>query len=256
MVRHLLPSGARFIFNCYCHHSSLVLRYGDGADNIIHSIEGLIQGYPLAIVPNSNGIILMIKCLKSTYPDVTHPWYDKYSGALCPFNNLEQYFKSLRHNIPAQGYYPNCTKIILSVHLKNLEAEELFVRHHGFKVCTYASYLGGYIGDDVSKVNCIKNWMDKWERDICALRKMADKYPQESHAMATCTVQSGWIFLQYVTKDTGKAFKGLENVPQEIFLPHIFFGKSKTLPPIVGYLSKLPAKKYGLGLQNPVMSAK
>ena len=38
-------------------------------------------------------------------------------------------------------------------------------------------------------------------------------------------------------------------------LPRIFFGISKTLPPVVGGLSKLPVKKSGMGINHPVMSA-
>ena len=44
-------------------------------------------------------------------------------------------------------------------------------------------------------------------------------------------------------KDTLKAFAGLEKVLRETFLPHIFFGKSKTLHIIMGALSTFPFKK-------------
>ena len=40
----------------------------------------------------------------------------------------------------------------------------------------------------------------------------------------------------------------------ETFLPRLFFGKTKTLSPIVGALSMMTVKKSGLGLLNPVMS--
>ena len=43
---------------------------------------------------------------------------------------------------------------------------------------------------------------------------------------------------------------------KETFLPCIFFGNTKTLFPIVGYLSKMPFKKSGLGLLNPVTPEK
>ena len=45
-----------------------------------------------------------------------------------------------------------------------------------------------------------------------------------------------------------------ENDP-ETFLPRLFFRKTKTLSTIVGALSKIPVKKYGHGLLNPVTSA-
>ena len=125
-------------------------------------------------------IIPLIKRLKLTYPDVTQPWYADNDGALDTFENLERYFNILKCNGPAWGYYPDPTKIIMILHPNNLEAEELLFRCRGFKVCTGARYLGGYIGDDESKGGCLKNSMEKWERDIYALSKTADKCPQQS----------------------------------------------------------------------------
>ena len=84
--------------------------------------------------------------------------------------------------------------------------------------------------------------MDKWKRDIHALRETADKYPPGSYALADHAVQSEWIFLQRVIKDTGQAFVELENFLRETFLPRLFFGISKTLPPVVGYISTFPVK--------------
>ena len=48
---------------------------------------------------------------------------------------------------------------------------------------------------------------------------------------------------------------GSEKVLLETFLSHLFLGKSKTLPPVVGALSMFRVKKYGLCLHNPVTSA-
>ena len=39
------------------------------------------------------------------------------------------------------------------------------------------------------------------------------------------------------------------------FLPHLLFGKSKTLSPILGTLSTMPVNKASLGLLNTVTSA-
>ena len=55
--------------------------------------------------------------------------------------------------------------------------------------------------------------------------------------------------------DTGDAFAGVEKMIQETFLPHLIFGKTKTLSPIVGALSKMIVKKSGLGLLYLVSSA-
>ena len=70
------------------------------------------------------------------------------------------------------------------------------------------------------------------------IRKTAGKYPQESYAAVARAIQSEWIFLQlvtkntvdvlqYVTKNTGDEFVGVDKMFQETFLPRLFFGKSK-----------------------------
>ena len=69
-------------------------------------------------------------------------------------------------------------------------------------------------------------------------------------------IQSEWIFLQQVTNNTGDTFSGVEKLLWGIFLPRLFFINSKSLTPLIGTLSTIPAKKANLGLQNPVMSAK
>ena len=85
--------------------------------------------------------------------------------------------------------------------------------------------------------------------------KTANKYPQESYAEFACMFQLEWILLQPVMKDTGRAFMGMEKVLWETFLPHLLFGKYKTLPPILGALSMFPIDKSLMGLHNIVTSA-
>ena len=85
---------------------------------------------------------------------------------------------------------------------------------------------------------------------------MVAKYPQKSYSTVVCTVQSEWIFLKRVIKYMEQKFAGVENFLQETFLPCLFFGKSKTSPPLIGSLSMLPVNKSGMGLHNPVASVK
>ena len=48
---------------------------------------------------------------------------------------------------------------------------------------------------------------------------------------------------------------GVEKIIRKTFLPLLFFGKSKTLSPIVGALSTISVQKSGPGLLNPVTSS-
>ena len=95
-----------------------------------------------------------------------------------------------------------------------------------------------------------------WEKSIEVVRETVGKYPQESYAAVERTIQSEWIFLQHVTWDTGNTFAGEEKMIRENVLPRLFFGKTKSLSPIVGYLSTTLVKKPGLVILNPVTSGK
>ena len=62
------------------------------------------------------------------------------------------------------------------------------------------------------------------------------------------------IFQRVKKKNTGYPFAGVEKLIQETLLPCLFSGKYKSIPTIIGTLSKIPVKKSGLILKNPVMS--
>ena len=131
----------------------------------------------------------------------------------------------------------------------------MFGERHGFGVCMSARYLGGYIGNNKSKHNWLRERTLTWEKKISTISETAGKYPQESYATVVRVIQPEWIFLQFVTWDTGDAFTGVEKMIWETFLSRLFFGKTKTLSLIVGYLSTIPVKKSGLGLLNSVTSS-
>ena len=94
----------------------------------------------------------------------------------------------------------------------NIEARKEFSVRHVFKVCTGAHYLGGYIGDDESKRNCLRERTLMWENTIGTIRETAGKCPQESYAAVAHAIQPEWIFLQRVTWDTGDALAVVEKM--------------------------------------------
>ena len=75
----------------------------------------------------------------------------------------------------------------------------MFGARHGFRVCTGARYLGGYIGDDESKRNWLRERTLTWEKNIKTTRKTVGKHPKESYATVVRAIQSQWIFIQQVT---------------------------------------------------------
>ena len=62
-----------------------------------------MQEDPLDMVAYVIKILPLIRRLKSTYPDVTQPWYDDNAGALGMFDHLDNYFKALKRKVPEQG---------------------------------------------------------------------------------------------------------------------------------------------------------
>ena len=78
--------------------------------------------------------------------------------------------------------------------------------------------------------------------------KTAVKHPQEIYTMVAREIQSELIVLQFVTKDMGKSLNVFGKVLRKTFLPCIFFGGSKNLPPFVGALSMLPINNTGMVL--------
>ena len=63
-IRHLWPSGARFVFNCYRLWSLLVLRNRNGTASFLHIIEGVTQEDPLSMITYGIGILPLINSLK------------------------------------------------------------------------------------------------------------------------------------------------------------------------------------------------
>ena len=102
------------------------------------------------------------------------------------------------------------------MHPENLKAGKRFGASSRFKVCTGARYLGGYIGNEKSKCEWLKDRTEKWGRNIHAIAKMAvGNYTHQSSTMVISVIQSECIFLKRVTKDTGQAFVGLEKFMQQ-----------------------------------------
>ena len=81
-VHHLWLYVACFVFNCYCHWSSLVLCNRNRTASILNSREGVMQGYPLAMVDYGLWVLLKTKNLKAAHPDVMQPRYTDDAGAL------------------------------------------------------------------------------------------------------------------------------------------------------------------------------
>ena len=111
VVCHEWPSGARFVFNCYRHHTIMVIRRNNGTGVIIHSQDGVTQGDRLSMVVYGIGILPLIRQLKILFPDVTHSWYADDALAASTFQRIRQYFECLEKSDPTMDTSRNPEKV-------------------------------------------------------------------------------------------------------------------------------------------------
>ena len=123
------------------------------------------------------GILPLIKNIKLEIPNITQTWYADDARALGTFAILKIYFDSITRQGPGRGYHPEPSKSVLIICLENIQYRKVFGARHGFKVCMGACYLGGYIRDNESKHNFLRERTLKWENKISTIRETLWKYP-------------------------------------------------------------------------------
>ena len=179
-------------FNCY-RLFFIVLWNGNGTASFMYSREGMKHRWPLSIVAYFSVVLPLIKRLKLAYHGIIQPWYADNSGTLGTFDNIGLYFNSLKWFGTVRGYYPEHSKRVLIVHSYNLTAREDFGLLHGFKVFTGARYLGGFIGDDESKRDCLEDQTSKWEKKLYD-HQSSGELSQDSYAVVVFVINRNGYF--------------------------------------------------------------
>ena len=86
----------QFIFNCNSRWATLVVRNREeGSGHLLHSKEGLTQGYPLSMIEYGIGFLPLIRELRSAHLRVTKPWYADDAGAGGTFQQVQDQFQDL-----------------------------------------------------------------------------------------------------------------------------------------------------------------
>ena len=84
---------------------------------------------------------------------------------------------------------PEPTKSVLIEHPENIKAGKVFGARHGFRVCTGAHYLGGYIGYNKSKRDWLRERTLTREKNINTISKTAGKHPYDSNSVEVHAIQ-------------------------------------------------------------------
>lgn len=254
VVRHLWPSGARFTFNCYCHHAILMIRTMDGSECVIHSCEGETQGDPIATVSYGLGMMPLTRDVKRIVSSVKQAWYADDSSGAGHFQDIKTFYKVLEIEGEKYGYFPEPTKSILVTSQANVDRAKLEFSDLGFKIKTGHRYLGGFVGSDMARSEWLENRIQDWCFGVRELAKVAVKSPQTAHQGLLKSLQQEWQFVQRVCKDVGAFFEPIERAIKEDFLPALF-GTTTDEVSSLRELQCLPIKSAGMALPNPQISA-
>ena len=106
-VHHEWTSGAQFVFNCYCHWATLVVRDLEGSGHFFKSKEGVTQGEPLSMIAYGIGFLPIVQELRDKNPGITQPCYTDDTGAgLGTYFHTSSTFRSEGHRGPTSRNRP------------------------------------------------------------------------------------------------------------------------------------------------------
>ena len=161
----------------------------------------MTQGDPLAIITYVIWVLPLIRDLWDAHPHVTQPWYTYDAGG--EFGRTLAHFQDLQVRGSLRGYFPEPTKSILVVALRNVARVEEFLRGMGSKVVTWSRYLGGFVGNRAAEDSCLADKVRGWTESVKNLSGVARKQPQSSYAVLQKSLQQKWAFVQWVTPALG-----------------------------------------------------
>ena len=136
------------------------------------------------------------------------------------------------------------------------EAEaKSMLQHLGIKVVNGYRYLGGFIGDRETTKQFLDNKITGWVimNNLVKLSKVAESQPQADFAALSKSMQFEWSYLQRILPSCEEAFTPIWNTLYQYFWPAIFEG---TISDLEKQLFSIPARLGGMGVRNPIKTAK
>ena len=98
------------------------------------------------------------------------------------FPHILDHLQDLQVRDPPRGYFPEPTKRILVVDLRNVsQAEDLF-QGMGLKIVMGSRYLGGFIRDGETEKRWLAGKVEGWEESVRTLAWVYRKHLQSAYA--------------------------------------------------------------------------
>ena len=256
-IKHLWPKASLFTFNCYRHFAMLIVRNNNQPITILHSMEGVQQGDPLAMILYGLSLTPLIKKLQlenhtTPIPTPLQPWFADDSAIISHPTQTAKFLSSLLKYGPSYGYFIQPEK---SFHIcpitEETEAKQIFTSH-GINI-NYVrghEYLGSFLGENESKISWLQPQINKWTNYIETFSEAAKQYPHSAYTAFTHCLQTQWIFLCRTTPNISTQLQPLETAISTQFIPALF--NSPLTDPSLRQLLSLPVNKGGLNILNPV----
>eukprot|EP01002_Notosolenus_urceolatus_P004821 NODE_227_length_2442_cov_30.139992_g170_i1.p1 GENE.NODE_227_length_2442_cov_30.139992_g170_i1~~NODE_227_length_2442_cov_30.139992_g170_i1.p1 ORF type:complete len:701 (-),score=136.70 NODE_227_length_2442_cov_30.139992_g170_i1:339-2351(-) len=271
-IGKLAPTLGSVARNVYGSSSRAML--SDGTS--IPSVEGTVQGCPIAMQVFAMGTIPLIRSLDAI---TRHQgWYADDSACVGSISKAAQWMKELKRLGEPHGYEVNLSKTIAVV---KGSAYEDYKREFGelatqievhtvdqdgdldpseldkFLACTLERsdddlgrrYLGGGIGGHGYRRRYVSEKVQTWCRELQSVADMAKVDPQAAHCLLTKGVVSKWRFLMRTTAAEPAWFQPMEDALRSKVLPALL-GVSVISDALRARL-ELPCRHGGLGVPNP-----
>ena len=239
------------LINTYRDNSQLFV---DG--QCVMSKEGTTQGDPLAMAMYAIGTQPLIRKLEGVTKQV---WYADDSAAGSTLQQLRRWWDILNEIGPHYGYFPNGVKTHVLVKKEHVDTANEIFRDTAMTISVDGErYLGGAMGTASFIQKYVQRKVEEWVKEVLQLSKIAETQPHTAYAAFTHGLASKWNYLLRVTDwevlSLSEILKPLESAIQSQFIPAI----TGQPPPggLVREMLALPVRHGGLGLMNPIASAK
>ena len=246
-IRYICPEFSTYLVNTYRSPSNL---YIPGETEALQSREGTTQGDNAAMGKYSCSLMPLLANLSKEEMGIPKPkqvWYADDAAGSGSLDALHSWWRQLVKEGPWFGYHPKPSKTWLIVKEEYKEkAEELFPDTQ--ITCTGHKYLGSYIGTEEGKCDFVSEKIKEWKSDINALADIARREPQLAYAGFIYGTSKRWTFVARTTPNMSEAFRQLDWLINETFVPAII-GKDH-ITDLMKTVFTLPAKMGGLGIRN------
>ena len=142
-VRHLCPSLATTLLNCYQDDARLFVSGGGE----LSSAEGTTQGDPLSMVFYARATLPFVRHLRTTHANIRQLWYADDSSGAGKLRALRRWWDDVDETGKPYGYHVNASETLLLVKPEMLNLAHSVFAGIGIEVVTDgARYLGVAIG--------------------------------------------------------------------------------------------------------------